>query len=330
MSNNLFASHDKINIFLQNAGITNFAASIIPSDASDRKYYRLTTKNANYILMDDSIHSSLFNFINIAEQLKQYNLSSPKIFHYDIRNGFAVIEDFGNKVYSKILQSDCKKELYQLAIDTLIHLRKQSVPNFLPTYTRQKFIEELSYFIHSIDKHINKINNKQRDEYFTIWNNLLPIILAESKSWVLKDYHVDNIILLPQYDSIKKCGLLDFQDALAGPAIYDFVSLLEDERVFIDTTLYQDLLNYYIQQTSESNVEKFHNIFAIIAAHRHIKIIGLFIKFAQAGKPKYLQYIPRSWQLLINNCQNTKLLTLGSWLKNYVAQQLLRSKFWQV
>ena len=53
---------------------------------------------------------------------------------------------------------------------------------------------------------------------------------AAGPTLVLRDYHVDNLMLLPGRAGVRACGLLDFQDAVCGPASYDLVSLLEDAR----------------------------------------------------------------------------------------------------
>src|SRR3546814_9565445 len=50
------------------------------------------------------------------------------------------------------------------------------------------------------------------------------------KGTVLRDYHAENIMLIPDHASSHGLGLLDFQDALVGHPAYDLVSLLQDAR----------------------------------------------------------------------------------------------------
>ena len=59
---------------------------------------------------------------------------------------------------------------------------------------------------------------------------LLPQAALPDDTLVLRDYHVDNLMLLPDRSGVQGCGLLDFQDAVCGPPSYDLVSLLEDAR----------------------------------------------------------------------------------------------------
>ena len=50
-------------------------------------------------------------------------------------------------------------------------------------------------------------------------------------TWVLRDFHSPNLLWLPEREGIAEVGLLDFQDAVMGPAAYDLASLLQDARV---------------------------------------------------------------------------------------------------
>src|SRR5204862_3918025 len=68
------------------------------------------------------------------------------------------------------------------------------------------------------------------EDYLARWRDILPQALLPGATLVLRDYHADNLMLLPGRPGVEGCGLLDFQDAVLGPASYDLVSLLEDAR----------------------------------------------------------------------------------------------------
>ena len=55
--------------------------------------------------------------------------------------------------------------------------------------------------------------------------------------WVLRDYHSPNLMWLPEREGLQRVGILDFQDALAGPLAYDLVSLLQDARLDVPEAL---------------------------------------------------------------------------------------------
>ena len=70
----------------------------------------------------------------------------------------------------------------------------------------------------------------QREGYLAAWRAVLPVARRVPETLVLRDYHVDNLMVLDGRDGVAACGLLDFQDAVLGPLSYDLVSLLEDVR----------------------------------------------------------------------------------------------------
>jgi len=72
--------------------------------------------------------------------------------------------------------------------------------------------------------------HKMRDEFVTMWRDLLGKAAAAARTWVIRDFHSPNLIWLDQRSGIAKVGIIDFQDAVLGPAAYDLVSLAQDAR----------------------------------------------------------------------------------------------------
>src|SRR3546814_18782867 len=70
----------------------------------------------------------------------------------------------------------------------------------------------------------------QRASYLAAWREVLPAMLSVPHKLVLRDFHVDNLMVVAGRSGIARCGLLDFQDAVIGPISYALVSLLEDAR----------------------------------------------------------------------------------------------------
>ncbi len=70
----------------------------------------------------------------------------------------------------------------------------------------------------------------EKEDFRAAWRAVLPLAHRVPASLLLRDYHVANLMLLPDRAGIQQAGLLDFQDAYRGPVTYDLVSLLEDAR----------------------------------------------------------------------------------------------------
>ena len=140
---------------------------------------------------------------------------------------------------------------------------------------------------------------------------MLQPALDAPTTWVLRDYHSPNLIWLPQRDGIRRIGLLDFQDAVMGPAAYDVASLLQDARV--DVPL---LIRYLRGREDEPGFERerFIHLYALMAAQRASKILGIFARLDKRdGKPQYLRHLPRVWTYLQRALAPPALAPLADW-----------------
>jgi aminoglycoside/choline kinase family phosphotransferase len=136
---------------------------------------------------------------------------------------------------------------------------------------------------------------------------------------VLRDYHVDNLMLLPERAGVKGCGLLDFQDAVCGPASYDLVSLLQDARRDVPAGLRQDMTERYLAAFPACDRVLFACSCAILAAQRNCKILGIFTRLARRdAKPYYLVHIPRVWRLLEGDLGHPVLAPIALWLDRHL------------
>jgi aminoglycoside/choline kinase family phosphotransferase len=142
---------------------------------------------------------------------------------------------------------------------------------------------------------------------------------------VLRDYHVDNLMLLHGRVGVRGCGLLDFQDALCGPASYDLVSLLKDARRDVPAVLREAMIDRYLTAFPAIDRALFRRSAAILAAQRNAKIIGIFTRlWRRDGKPRYLDHIPRVWRLLEADLQDPALRKLAAWLDRHLPPAVRR------
>ena len=114
-------------------------------------------------------------------------------------------------------------------------------------------------------------------------------------------------------------GLLDFQDAVAGPAAYDLVSLLEDARRDVGADLAADMVARYLGALPASDRDSFTTAYAILGAQRHAKVIGIFTRLDRRdGKAGYLVHITRVWQLLEGALAHPALAGMATWMERHV------------
>jgi hypothetical protein len=135
---------------------------------------------------------------------------------------------------------------------------------------------------------------------------------------VLRDFHSPNLLWLADRRGIARIGLLDFQDAVMGPAAYDLASLLQDARVDIPELTEVALLGRYVKSRGDTDANfapaDFIKVYATLAAQRASKILGIFSRLDRRdGKPQYLRHIPRVWSYLQRCLAHPSLAALNAW-----------------
>ena len=66
-----------------------------------------------------------------------------------------------------------------------------------------------------------RISDAKRETHRALWRDALLPVMNEPQTWVLRDYHSPNLLWLPEREGTARVGLLDFQDAVMGPAAFD-------------------------------------------------------------------------------------------------------------
>ncbi len=136
---------------------------------------------------------------------------------------------------------------------------------------------------------------------------------------VLRDFHVDNLMLLRDRSGVRRCGLLDFQDAVLGPPSYDLVSLVEDVRRDVPDALRRAMTERYLAAFPTLDREAFLRSAAILAAQRNCKILGIFTRlWRRDGKPGYLAHIPRVWRLIEHDLRHPALAPVAGWFDRHL------------
>ena len=148
---------------------------------------------------------------------------------------------------------------------------------------------------------------EQTESYRAAWRACLAALPPSAGALLLRDYHKDNLLWLPERPGVRACGLLDFQDAQRGHPSYDLVSLIEDARRDVAPAVQAACLERYLAATG-LDAKDFRTGFALMAAQRHARIIGLFVRLLRRdGKPEYLPHLPRVWRMFERALQHPAL-----------------------
>ena len=310
--------------FLNSTVWSNAACDPLTGDASARKYFRLQKDKQSAVLMDaSSVLASVAPFIQISRHLHQLGFSVPAILARDEGKGLLLLEDFGDATFARLLDNPCEPEkLYTLATDVLIalHRHPQAIPKGLRTYHPEKMLEDIGLFL---EWRTPTISETGRKEFKTVWREVLSVAHQVPASLLLRDYHVANLMLLPEREGVRQAGLLDFQDAYQGPITYDLVSLLEDARRDVPDNLREKMVARYLARSPALDRKAFETSMAILAALRHTRVLAIFEKLSRhEGKHEYKKlHSPRVERLLQRALRHPMLAGVKQWMERYADLQ---------
>ncbi|HEY2110839.1 MAG TPA: phosphotransferase [Dongiaceae bacterium] len=310
--------------FLAGAGLDGACRRPLAGDASFRRYERLARGAATAILMDAPPPENVRPFLAVAELLRQAGFAVPAIRAADEAAGLLLLEDFGDDTYTRLLaEGESELRLYELATDLLIELRRR-LPierlSALPLFDEARTIEGLNRFIEWYWPAVEgtPAPAAAAESFFAAWRQVLPLWERVPAGLVHYDYHVDNLIMLAGREGMEAVGLLDFQDAMRGPAGFDLVSLIDDARRDVSPALGTSLVERYLAAFPEQDRPCFAAAYALSGAQRDTRILGNFARLLKRdGKPGYLAHVPRVWRQLEAQLSHPALAPVASWFDRH-------------
>ena len=334
--------------FIDESGFGEAQRRRMQGDASTRIFERLTSGNRTAVLMnaprrpdgppvrDGKPYSAIAHlaedivpYIALAAALRRVDLSAPEILHADLDHGLILMEDLGDEHIVSGNPPAPVEIRYATAVELLASLHTRDLPTRLPVtsaldyrlprYDVSAFLIEAELLLdwYLVDAGA-PVGETARAAFVTLWRNALQPAMEAPTTWVLRDYHSPNLLWLPQREGIARIGLVDFQDALAGPVAYDVASLLQDARVDVPETMEMNLLGRYVRArlNHDRNFDTagFTLLYATLAAQRATKILGIFARLRRRdGKPQYLRHMPRLWGYLQRSLAHPALAALKAW-----------------
>jgi aminoglycoside/choline kinase family phosphotransferase len=300
--------------FLQTAGWGQGERRFLAGDASDRSYDRVTLGAQTAVLMDapPGKGDDPATFLAIAEHLAGLGLSAPRCFAQDLANGFLLLEDLGDGIFARLVRDDPSQEnrLYVAATEVLCCLQSGPVADDLPNLSASDWAEAACF---ALDWYRFAITGDRVDSaaFRAVLTNLLREYADGPRVMILRDYHAENLLWLPDRHGLARVGLLDFQLAQLGQPGYDLVSLLQDARRDVSPQTEAAMLRHFMALSGKTEAE-FLPAYAVLGAQRALRILGIFARLClHGGKPGYLALIPRVWAQLQRNLAQPALAPLA-------------------
>ncbi len=336
--------------FISENGWGEASVGAIPGDASARRYFRLAKNDVRALVMDAPrmpdgppirdgkpysriahLAEDVRPFVAVARHLRDRGLSAPKIFAADLDAGLLLTEDLGDRVFgAEVARGTDQAMLWKMGVDALVELHRtpavarlpvgdgtfHDVPPFDLSAMQIEVELLIDWYLSAI--HVVPTDTATRTSFLAVWRPVFERLLAQPPALLLRDYHSPNLLWLTERSGAAATGIIDFQDAMIGPAAYDLVSLLQDARLDVAPDIETELLAHYCRAAAQSqpgfDEAQFRWAFAALGAQRNTKILGIFARLAKRdGKPRYLQHIPRIWRYLERDLAHPGLSSLEAW-----------------
>ena len=233
----------KLRAWLSESGYEKASITDLSGDASFRKYYRVKKNNLSYVVMDcPPDKENLNSFISVTGKLRYAKVNVPELFDCDQENGFLVLSDLGDDLYSRKLDSETVYCLYTDALETIVKMQISVDCSDLESFD-ELYQEENNLFIDWFLGNHLKINKDDGylDPINTEFDRLNALLKEIPQTFVHRDFHSRNLLVTDTNNP----GVIDYQDAVVGPVTYDLVSLLKDCYVSWDDGLIEDMLESF-------------------------------------------------------------------------------------
>ncbi|MGH7207739.1 MAG: aminoglycoside phosphotransferase family protein [Nitrospiraceae bacterium] len=325
----------------------------LAGDASNRRYFRVQLaggpprslvlmqlaepeafKQSEEVVSGASVSITELPFINILHHLAKADVAVPTLYYYDQAAGLLYLEDFGDVLLTQACANASRSDiatLYRHVIDMLvrIHVKATSPANQACLAFHRRFDVPLLMweFDHFLEYGVVARQEKPMcaDDEQAVraeFQKIAELLAAQPRVFTHRDYHSRNLMV-----DGHRLGVLDFQDALMGPATYDLASLLRDAYIELEESLNDEMIQYFLDRMAEQGTVwadrmAFRRLFDFTSIQRNLKAAGRFVYIDRVKKnPKFLVDIPRVLGYVRRNlAKYPELATLRKHLTPYVPE----------
>ncbi|RLB59171.1 MAG: aminoglycoside phosphotransferase [Deltaproteobacteria bacterium] len=290
-------------------------------DASARRYVRLGgfASGASLVAMLLADERARFSeeamsgpepeelpFLDMQRALEAAGLPVPRVVASDVSAGVVLLEDVGDTTLARAVHGagrEDRRRRYRQAVELLVDFQARTAGPGPDCIGRRRAFEydllrwELDHFLEYLVDEQRGV--RLEGEPARVVGQAFDRLAAEIASWprvlVHRDFQSRNIMLAPRGPV-----LIDFQDALMGPAVYDLVALLRDSYVVLDDDLLDELIDYYLELCSARDLKRppadtWRRQFDLQTLQRKLKDAGRFVFIERVkNNPDFLPFIAPS------------------------------------
>ena len=255
----------------------------LPAEASTRQFFRVFTNASTFVVMHSPPDTEDNpRFTRLTALFRRHGLATPEVHAADLERGFLLLEDLGKRDFAAAYADGDVDGPLGAAIPTLVRLQTV-VSDDIPPYTIGRFADELGLFTEWL---LGRFLDLEIPDTFGVPETLIEATQSVPQCTVHRDYHCRNLI----WRDDGRVGIVDFQDALTGPACYDIASLLRDCYVaFDEATVARWRDRFFDLASLDCSRDTFDRAFDLVAMQRQLKAVGIFARlYLQRGRDSHL------------------------------------------
>ena len=256
----------------------------LPAEASTRHFFRVSTNGSTFVAMHSPPDTEDNpRFVRLTGLFRRHGLATPEVHAADLERGFLLLEDLGERDFAVAYADGEVDAPLGEATATLVKLQSVVSQDISP-YTIGRFTDELAIFTEWLLARL--LDLEVPDAFAEVRQTLIEATQSVPQCTVHRDYHCRNLI----WRDDGRVGIVDFQDALIGPACYDIASLLRDCYVeFDEITVARWRHRFFDLAGLDCSRQTFDRAFDLVAIQRQLKAVGIFARLhLQRGRDSHL------------------------------------------
>jgi hypothetical protein len=288
----------------------------------------------------EAVESESLPFLEMQRYLADLGIPVPAIELVDLDQGVIVLEDLGDRTFEDLYRGVSEDDtlppahqdaagtaLYQQAVDLIVQLQSELVERrgrdetsptdgaicWRRSFDRESLRWELDHFAEWC------LDEPLPDDADAAFDDLVGELLELPDLPSLRDFQSRNLMYKPRMDQQTPWVVIDFQDALMAPMVYDLVCLLRDSYIELPIETVQELLGYYLDRgrdaelpwcsargnTDRDPAEQLHRAFHLQTIQRKLKDAGRFIYIDRVkDNDSFLPYVDPSLDYVLEACHH--------------------------
>lgn len=293
----------------------------LKGDASSRRYHRVVLEPGalpeRLIVMElpeDALRSdeatagappAELPFLNVRRHLAAAGIRVPEVYLDAVADGAVLLEDLGDETFARRIQAvgpGGMEAWYGAAVDLLatLHGAMWPVPAGCEAARREFDVALLRWELDHYrewgsEALLGPLDPGRRARLDAAFDALAAEIAELPRGFVHRDYQSRNLMVTGDAAHPTSLVVIDFQDALEGPRVYDLVALLNDSYVDVPFELQRRIIARYADRRG-LDAAALAREFDLVTVQRKLKDGGRFVFIDRVkGNPSFLPFVDVSF-----------------------------------